>query len=222
MKAYKGGQRKNDLMKSMLAAVSDADIDNVALYYSLQKPERAQTPAAGDQTAGKAAVAGCAGCHGEQGVSGNPAIPSLAGQEAQYLAAALRAYKDGSRNDETMKALAASQDDAAIKNISAFYTAQQPQPPNVRKPLATAEWAQRCDRCHGVNGNSADPRLPALAGQRADYLDKVLNAYRTGARKSQQMAAMSDVLTPDDIENLATYYAHQTARAFVYVMVPAK
>ena len=43
MNAYKSGQRKNDLMKSMLTNVTDAELDNIALYYSLQKPARAQT-----------------------------------------------------------------------------------------------------------------------------------------------------------------------------------
>ena len=37
--------------------------------------------------------------------------------------------------------------------------------------------------------------MPALAGQRADYLEKVLRAYRKGERKSSQMAAMSGTLT---------------------------
>lgn len=222
MKAYKSGQRKNDVMKSMISAVTDADLSNIALYYALQKPARAQTPAAGDQAAGKSAAATCAGCHGDKGVSGNPAIPSLAGQDAQYVAAALRAYKDGARSDETMKGLAATLDEAAAKNLAAFYANQQPQSTNVRKPLTTAEWAQRCDRCHGVNGNSTDPRLPALAAQRVDYLEKVLHAYRTGERKSPQMAAMSGVLTEVDVENLAAYYARQKARAVVYVVLPAK
>jgi len=222
MKAYKSGQRKNEMMKSALAAVTDADFSNIALYYALQKPARAQTPATGDQSAGKAAAAACAGCHGDKGVSTNPANPSLAGQDAQYLAAALRAYKEGSRNDETMKGLVAPLDEAASKNLAAYYANQQPQPTKVRKPLTTAEWAQRCDRCHGVDGNSTDPRLPALAAQRVDYLEKVLHAYRTGERKSPQMAAMSEVLTEADVENLAAYYARQKARAVVYVILPAK
>src|SRR5438552_4424394 len=222
MKAYKSGQRKNEMMKSALSVATDADLSNIALYYALQKPARAQTPAAGDPSAGKAAAAACAGCHGDKGVSANAANPSLAGQDAQYLMAALQAYKEGSRNDETMKGLAASLDEAAAKNLAAFYANQQPQPTNVRKPLTTAEWAQRCDRCHGVDGNSTDPRLPALAAQRVDYLEKVLHAYRTGERKSPQMAAMSDVLTETDVENLATYYARQKARGVVYVMLPAK
>jgi cytochrome c553 len=222
MKAYKSGQRKNDTMKAMLASVTDASADNIALYYALQKPARAQTPAAGDKTAGSAAAAACAGCHGADGVSGNPAIPSLAGQDAAYLASALQAYKQGTRSDETMKGLAASLDDSAVKNVAAFYASQEPKQPNVRKPLTADEWAQRCDRCHGVNGNSTDPRLPALAAQRLDYLEKVLGDYRTGARKSPQMAAMSDVLTDQDISNLAAYYARQRARGVVFMILPSK
>ena len=83
-----------------------------------------------------------------------------------------------------MKGMAAALDDAAIKNLAAFYAAQQPQAPKVRKPLSLAELTERCDRCHGVNGNSIDPLVPAIAAQRADWLEQVLNAYHTGARKS--------------------------------------
>jgi len=222
MQAYRGGQRKNDTMKAMLAAVSDTDMKNVALYYALQRPTRAQNAAPGDQGAGKSAAAACSGCHGDRGVSINPATPSLAGQDAEYLVAALSAYKDGSRSDEAMKGIAVALDEATAKNLAAFYANQQPQPPKVSKPLTTAEWVQRCDRCHGVNGNSTEPELPALAAQRQDYLEKVLHAYRTGERKSPQMAAMSEVLSETDVESIAAYYAHQKARAVVYIMVPAK
>lgn len=222
MKAYKTGQRKNEMMKSMMGAIADADLDNIAIYYALQKPLRAPTPAAGDQAAGKAAAAACAGCHGDKGVSSNPTMPSLAGQDAQYLAAALHGYKDGARGDETMSGVAASIDEPAAKSLAAFYANLEPQSTNVRKPLTTAEWAQRCDRCHGVDGNSADPRLPALAAQRTDYLQKVLQAYRKGERKSPQMAAMSEGLTEADVDNLSAYYARQKARAVVFIAVPAK
>lgn len=222
MTAYKSGQRKHDIMKSLMAALSDANLKNIALYYALQKPARAQTPAPGDQAAGKAAAAGCAGCHGEQGVSGNPANPSLAGQDAQYFASALLAYKDGSRKDEMMKGPAAALNDRAMRDLAAYYAAQQPQPPKVEKPLTIAEWVQRCDRCHGVNGNSTDPRSPALAAQRAEYLAKSLRAYQAGGRKDSVMAAMSSSLTDADVEALAAYYARQRARAFVYVILPGK
>jgi len=222
MKAYKNGQRKHDTMKSMLASVNDVAINNLALFYALQPAARAKTPVAGDPTAGKEAAASCGGCHGDLGVSGNPATPSLAGQDAQYLVAALQAYKNGTRADETMKGLAAALDDNAMKNLSAFYAAQEPKAPNVRKPLTTEEWTQRCDRCHGLNGNSTDPRLPMLASQRVDYLQRVLHDYRARTRKSTEMAAMSDGLSEDDIDNLANHYARQKARAVLFVPLPGK
>jgi cytochrome c553 len=36
------------------------------------------------------------------------------------------------------------------------------------------------------------------------------------------MAAMSEVLTEVDVENLADYYAHQKARAVVFIPLPSK
>jgi cytochrome c553 len=222
MKAYKTGQRKHDTMKAMLASLSEPAMNNIALFYALQTPAGAKTPAAGDRAAGKNVAAGCAGCHGDQGVSGTPATPSLAGQDAQYLVAALQAYKGESRSDETMKGMVAALDNNAMKNLAAYYAAQAPKAPDVRKPLTTEEWAQRCDRCHGVNGNSTDPRLPMLAGQRADYLQKALLGYRARTRKSSEMAAMSDGLSEDDLDNLAAHYARQKARALLFAPSPCK
>jgi len=222
MKAYKSGGRKEDMMKSIVGGLSDADMDNVALYYGLQKPARAKTPAPGDQKAGQAAAGACSGCHGEGGVSGSPANPSLAGQDAEYFAAAIKAYKSGARSDSTMKGIAEGLDEQSIKNLAAYYAAQTPKAPNVRVPLTTAQRVQRCDRCHGVAGNSTDPRTPALAAQRLDYLEQVLRAYRSGARKHSAMGAMTEGLSDADIDGLSTYYSQQRARAVVFVSLPCK
>jgi len=222
MSAYKTGERKNDMMKPFAAALSEAAVQNLALFYALQKPSRAQTPAAGDAAAGKKAAAACAGCHGESGVSSIAGTPSLAGQDAQYLVTATLAYKDGTRRDETMKAPAGALDERAVKDVAAFYAAQQPQAPEVRKPLSLAEWTQRCDRCHGPNGNSIEPVMPALAAQRVDWLEGVLEAYRKGARKSTAMSAMSASLSESDVKALAAHYSRQSARPVVYVLVPGK
>jgi cytochrome c553 len=148
--------------------------------------------------------------------------PSLAGQDAQYFVAAMRAYKDGSRADPVMKGPASAVGDKVLADLAAYYASLAPQPPKSSKAPSTAEWAQRCDRCHGVNGNSTDPRVPALAAQRADYLERALNAYRTGDRKSPAMSAMSMVLTDADVGTLASHYARQKARAVVYVQLPEK
>ena len=222
MTAYKSGERKHDMMKNFAAPLASSALENLALYYALQKPARAQTPAGGDAAAGKKAAAACGGCHGESGVSSIPGTPSLAGQDAQYLAEATLSYKTGARRDETMKAPAAALDERAVKDLAAFYAAQEPQAPEVRKPLSLAEWVQRCDRCHGPSGNSIEPVMPALAAQRADWLESVLDAYRKGARRSTAMSAMSASLSDADVKALAAHYSRQTARPVVYVLVPGK
>jgi cytochrome c553 len=221
MNAYKSGQRKHEVMKTLAAGLSETDLNNLALFYALQKPGKAQTPAPGNQAAGKAAAEGCAGCHGDAGVSTNPAMPSVAGQDAEYFGAAMKAYKNGSRADPSMAGAAAGLDENKVRDMAAYYAAQQPQAPKVRKPITVAEWVERCDRCHGPNGNSTDPRSPALAGQRADYLERVMRAYQKEERKSAAMASMSHVLTDAEIEGIAAFYARQRARSVVYLILPA-
>jgi cytochrome c553 len=61
-----------------------------------------------------------------------------------------------------------------------------------------------------------------LASQRVDYLEKVLHDYKTGARKSPQMAPMAEALTDQDIEGLAAHYALQKARAVIFLPSPNK
>jgi len=76
---------------------------------------------AGDAAAGKAKAASCAGCHGANGISAVPTYPNLAGQKEAYLAKQMKAFKDGSRKDPTMNAMAAPLSDADMANIAAFY-----------------------------------------------------------------------------------------------------
>jgi cytochrome c553 len=121
-----------------------------------------------------------------------------------------------------MKGMVAALDEAAMKNLAAYYAAQEPKAPNVRKPVTTAEWVARCNRCHGVNGNSIDPRFPMLASQHEEYLQKALHEYRTHKRKSDAMVPMAEGLSENDVENLAAYYAHQKARAVLFVPLPGK
>ena len=133
MKAYASGQRKSAVMHALLSGVGDAEFNDMALYFAQQSPVRASTPSVGEVTAGKAASAACAACHGAAGVSTNPAWPSLAGQDARYLAAATEAYKNGSRSDATMKAIAASLDQQTIDNLAAYYASLRPEQPSSAK-----------------------------------------------------------------------------------------
>lgn len=228
MQSYKSGDRpigpNNEDMKKALNALSDQDLGHIALYYALQSENltRAQTPSDDGAPVTKEAVAACAKCHGEAGFSTTPITPSLAGQDAAYALDALRAYKDGTRDDDTMSPKAKKLDDAEMKGFAVYFAGLDPKPVNILKPLSPTEWAEKCDRCHGVNGNSTRPEVPALAAQRQDYLEAALRKFQSGARKSSEMAAMSSILTEEDIAGIAAHYAHQKPRAAVFVMVPSK
>jgi cytochrome c553 len=84
----------------------------------------AVTMAGGDAAAGKARSVTCAACHGNNGMSVNPTYPNLAGQHAQYIVKALKAYKAGERGDPTMKAMATPLADADIDNLAAYFSGQ--------------------------------------------------------------------------------------------------
>ena len=91
---------------------------------------------AADLAAGKAAYEkfNCASCHGADAKSpAMPAYPILAGQHADYLAHALKAYKRGAagapataniRKNAIMGAMVASLSDTDIQNITAWLASQ--------------------------------------------------------------------------------------------------
>jgi len=79
-------------------------------------------PASGaDIQAGKAKAGVCAGCHGPGGVSMNPDWPNLAGQKERYLAAQLKAFKEGARNNPLMSPQAAMLSPADMENLAAYF-----------------------------------------------------------------------------------------------------
>ncbi len=67
--------------------------------------------------------------------------------------------------------------------------------------------AMLCQGCHGMDGLSKVPDAPNIAGQVEPYLVAQLKAFRSGARKSEQMTLVSASLSDKDIEDLAAYYA---------------
>jgi cytochrome c553 len=74
-----------------------------------------------------------------------------------------------------------------------------------------AKVTEVCQACHGMDGNSPTPDYPRLGGQYPDYLAKALRDYKSGLRKNPIMAGFAGTLSPQDIENLAAYYASQSA-----------
>lgn len=80
-----------------------------------------------DAEAGKGmAEKTCAGCHGANGVSGGEMFPNLAGQKKGYLAGALKAYRDKTRNAPIMNGMAASLSDQQIDDLAAYFSGLKP------------------------------------------------------------------------------------------------
>lgn len=66
-----------------------------------------------------------------------------------------------------------------------------------------------CAACHGVDGNSAAPNFPKLAGQDANYLSKQLADFKSGTRKDPIMSPQAANLNKKDMDDLGAYYAAQ-------------
>ena len=74
---------------------------------------------------------------------------------------------------------------------------------------AEATVNQVCAACHAVDGNSASPVNPKLAGLNYEYINKQLLNFKSGERKSPVMSGIVANLTPQDMQNLAAYYSAQ-------------
>ena len=80
----------------------------------------------GDPEKGKVLAATCMGCHGVNSYTNvypTYNVPKLGGQHADYIAAALAAYKNGDRPHSTMHAQAASLSDQQMIDIAAYFSA---------------------------------------------------------------------------------------------------
>ncbi|MBT8441026.1 MAG: cytochrome c4, partial [Gammaproteobacteria bacterium] len=110
IQSFKDGSRNNVLMSAQAVALSDQDIQDLAAYFSAQKPSRRTADPAlvaqGERIyrGGNAekGVSACIACHGPGGL-GNPGAiyPSLAGQHATYTSAQLMAYRGNERQSDS-------------------------------------------------------------------------------------------------------------------------
>jgi cytochrome c553 len=83
-------------------------------------------------------------------------------------------------------------------------------PQSVKRPGPAA--AAVCQGCHGANGEGAPAaKIPRLAGQSAEYLDKQLRDYASGARSNEVMQNFAKALSEADRAALAAYFASLTA-----------
>jgi cytochrome c553 len=132
LRDFKSGARnapEDAAMRGFVAAMSDADMLEMAKYASTQpwpKVEPLSTDTALLKKGAYAtALGGCVGCHfnGWKGFSANPRIGD---QSTAYLAATIRQFRSGSRaNSPGMSDLVRTFDEGDIDAVAAYLSAAQ-------------------------------------------------------------------------------------------------
>jgi cytochrome c553 len=124
--------RESAVMMGMVANLSDADMKGLAAFYASQqfRPSAATDKnlvalgqklwRGGNPTSG---VPACAGCHGPTGAGIPAQYPRVAGQFAEYVAAQLKAFKEGARaNDPNgmMRGVTARMTEQEIRAVAEY------------------------------------------------------------------------------------------------------
>ncbi|MBR9871376.1 MAG: cytochrome c4 [Gammaproteobacteria bacterium] len=131
----KSGDRSIPEMTGLLTAMTDQDLKDLAAYFNKQELVVNQANADEELIAqGQAIFRGgnmasgvpaCAGCHNPSGKGNEPAgYPALGGQNAEYVAKQLQAYRDGTRattaNASIMADVASKLTDAEIEAVANY------------------------------------------------------------------------------------------------------
>jgi len=95
LNAYKSGERRHPSMRGIAGSLSDQDMADLAAFYASQAgkapPETPKPPSA--QVAALLEKGACISCHGANfNKPIDPSYPKVAGQHADYLYVALKAY----------------------------------------------------------------------------------------------------------------------------------
>ncbi|MBX3589025.1 MAG: cytochrome c4 [Ramlibacter sp.] len=132
LNAYKKGERKHPTMRGIADSLSDQDMADVAAFYSqhgvvegatLPATASVQPSAEVDALLKKAA---CVSCHGANFAKPiDPSYPKIAGQNADYLYVALKAYKTENnanvgRSNGVMAGIAKQFSNAELKALAKY------------------------------------------------------------------------------------------------------
>ena len=186
---------------------------------------RAEEPdAAARLQAQKLAVTVCGTCHGPQGNSQQPKFPRLAGQNPNYLATQLKAFRSQARGDPDaigyMWGMAAELDDDTVAALAAYYAAQKPaagpradaaavsRGREIYQNGISAEGVPACSSCHGADAHGQQ-EFPRLAGQHEQYVLKQLASFQSNMRKVAVMHGVAQNLRVPEMESVAAFLQSQ-------------
>lgn len=157
----------------------------------------------------------CSNCHGLDGLTssgGNSALtPILTAQSRRYLLAKMKAYRDGGIEHAQMTLIARMISEQDIKRVIAWYASVPFKISEIPVRIGELGPVEVCAGCHGLDGQASEPDnpdpIPSLTAQQKEYLVMRLKEYRSGRRKHEQMSAIAQSLSDQDIEAAAAWYS---------------
>lgn len=219
--AYRDGGRLHATLQDLVSSMDEADISNIAGYYSSQPPLKAihnKQPGQAYESAyseGAEIAALCENCHGERGISTTEGMPSLAGQQPAYLIIATHEYKTGERKHDDKNEMLKGLEQVDIEKMAMYFASQVAPPreaPAFGDPAAGKTASAKCAKCHGERGISHQPLIPNLAGQEPAYLLNTIKNYRKNKFDCEEQLQGK---TTQQFEDIAAYFAIQKTDASV-------
>jgi cytochrome c553 len=163
----------------------------------------------------------CKACHGPDGNSVTQGIPSIAGQPKLFIETQLVLMREEIRPAPQMAPLVKGMPDKEIVRLAEHFSklparsvAAGPTNPALVKRGQELGKKLRCGVCH-LSDFSGQNQVPRLAGQREEYLDAEMRAYRDNKRRGGDtiMAAALYGVSDADVSALAHYLARSTSPA---------
>jgi len=169
----------------------------------------------------------CVACHGRDGSKAIQMYPHVAGLDAAYTLRQMDEIASGERlsgNDargyprtqgmKDIMHLVSAEERKAIADWLSTLPAPKPaaQPADaerVAKGKALYE-ANECVACHGADGKEPQAEMPALGGQKRDYIALQIKEIRDGIRKngmSESMVPFAQKLNDEQADLVADYLA---------------
>ncbi|MDO9418505.1 c-type cytochrome [Pararhizobium sp.] len=168
-------------------------------------------------------IAYCNSCHGADRLTPETLMPSLSGQNHDYLLTALQSYRSGKRPSGIMQTAVAEIDAEVFDDLAAYYAAHSPAqgkgggddsgavPTELTALVERGNSVRKIPACLGCHDGAANPAYPVLWNQSQAYLEAQLRLFaegsRGGADQHHLMIEAARNLEQQDIKALSRYFA---------------
>ncbi len=173
---------------------------------------------ADEARAKKIAGGSCFLCHGAQGESTSELFPRLAGQNAEYLAKQLEAFKTGKRKSTAMAEMVSKLTPDEMLALGRYYEKMSIPREEPKDPALAAmgrnlyhngnplSGVPACAACHGAAAEGSTT-LPRLASQFSGYIHAQLKSFNKRERTNDNavMHSVVEKMTEPEMAAVAEY-----------------